>query len=80
LEEDSNGVIDMLPQDLPGVTEVKPRGTSVRIGGVVAEIRTEHFQNINQEHYRYINHFAKGQGVRMRTGLNWLGMSCYWLQ
>jgi hypothetical protein len=48
MEENGNGVIDVLPQDLPGVTEVKPRDASVRIAGVVAEIRTENFQNINE--------------------------------
>lgn len=72
MEENGNGMMDVLHQDLPGVTEVKPRDTSVGITGTVAQIRTEHFQNINKEHYRYINPFAKEQCVRMRIGLNWL--------
>lgn len=50
MEENGNGVIHVLHQYLPGVTEVKLKDTSVRVAGVVTEIRTEHFQYINEEH------------------------------
>jgi hypothetical protein len=49
LEGIGYGLIEVLPQKLAGRTEDSQQNLSVRISGVPAELRTEHFRSTYQE-------------------------------